>query len=728
LTKNEYHYIVNTLENLGFWVYILSLQRVPTFSYLSPDFLKVVGYSEDQIRTPLFWSKIVHPEDRDLLTQRDKQLIQGINCTTYYRIISKNGQIFWVSERTTPILREGKVIRIVGAIRDITEATRVQEALKESEARFRVALQNAPIAVFQQDLELRYTWLYKPQIVRNPEEAIGKTDYDIFPYEDASVSTALKKRILDTGEPVRGEFKVTKNGETHYFDLTGEPLRDASGKIIGINCATMDVTKYKTLESKLRESEARFRSIFENAAVGIALLDETGQLIMANEAFCRFFGFPKEDPSKLEIFDFFQQLVFSPEVFSLKETDKLGIEKPFLLKDGQLVWGRLSISLVKDADNSPQYILVCEDVTKRKQAELALEKSQRLLQRITDSTPTLIYILDIKEGKCTYVNSTAAAFWGKLGIAIAEKIHPEDQKNWREFLLRLASAEDEEIIETCFQIMNTKGEWRVLRSWNMVFNRTKDGEVCEILVSSIDDTEYQNALQEIKKYEQQLIGLASEISIVEERERRRIASALHDSVGQTLAMARMQLRVAQKSIKQRDTCEKLDQVCDLLTEAINQTRSLAIELSPPILQELGFEAAIDWLVNQMNNRHGMSIRLEKEANGDFNLNFEVAVLLYQAVRELLFNVLKHAQVKTAKVLITRNGGTIKVSVTDSGVGFDLKKIENTFNPEGFGLFSIRERLKYSGGKMEIESTIGRGTNVEISIPVEPHRQKIVKNS
>jgi signal transduction histidine kinase len=145
------------------------------------------------------------------------------------------------------------------------------------------------------------------------------------------------------------------------------------------------------------------------------------------------------------------------------------------------------------------------------------------------------------------------------------------------------------------------------------------------------------------------------------------------------------------------------------------------------LQELGFEAAIVWLVDQMNNRYGMSIRLEKEANGDFNLDFEVAVLLYQAVRELLFNVLKHAQVKTAQVLLTRNGGTIKVSVTDSGAGFDHRKIENTFNPEGFGLFSIRERLKYFGGKMEIESAVGRGTKVEISIPVEPPRQKIVKN-
>jgi len=727
MAKTGYRYIVDALENLGFWVYILSLERVPTFSYLSPDFLKVVGYAEDQIRTPLSWSKMVHPEDRDLLTQRDKQWIQGISCTTHYRIISKNGQIFWVSERTTPIVEKGKIIRIVGALRDITEATRVQEALKESEARFRVALQNAPIAVFHQDLGLRYTWLYKPQIVRDPEEAIGKTDFDIFPYEDALISTALKKRILDTGEPIRGEFQVTKNGETHYFDLTGEPLRDASGKIIGINCATMDITKYKTLESKLRESEARFRSIFENAAVGIALFDETGQLIMANEAFCRFFGFPNEDLTKLEIFDFYRQQIFSPEVFPLKDTDKLGIERPFLLKNGQLVWGRLSVSIVKDADNSPQYILVCEDVTQRKQAEQALEQSQKLLQRITDSTPTLIYILDIKEGKCTYVNSTAAAFWGKLDMAIAERIHPEDQKKWGEFLLRLASAEDEEIIENSFRVMNFKGEWRVLRSWNMVFNRTKDGKVCEVLVSSIDDTEHQNALQEIQKYQQQLISLASEISIAEEQERRRIASGLHDSVGQMLAMARMQLRVTQKSIKQRDLCKKLDQVCDLLTEAINQTRSLAIELSPPILQELGFEAAIVWLVDQMNNRYGMSIRLEKEANGDFNLDFEVAVLLYQAVRELLFNVLKHAQVKTAQVLLTRNSGTIKVSVTDSGTGFDHRKIENTFNPEGFGLFSIRERLKYFGGKMEIESAVGRGTKVEISIPVEPPRQKIVKN-
>lgn len=728
MTNNEYHYIVNTLENLGFWVYILSLQRVPTFSYLSPDFLKVVGYSEDQIRTPLFWSKIVHPEDRDLLTQRDKQLIQGINCTTYYRIISKNGQIFWISERTTPILREGKVIRIVGAIRDITEATRVQEALKESEARFRVALQNAPIAVFQQDLELRYTWLYKPQIVRNPEEAIGKTDFDIFPHEDALVSTALKKRILDTGEPVRGEFKVTKNGETHYFDLTGEPLRDASGKIIGINCATMDVTKYKTLESKLRESEARFRSIFENAAVGIALLDETGQLIMANEAFCRFFGFSKENLSKLEISDFYRQHAFSPDLFSLKEINELSAEKPFFRKDGQLIWSRVSVSMIRDANNFPQYILVLEDVTKRKEAELALEQSQRLLQRITDSTPTLIYILNIKEGKCTYVNNTAAAFWGEGNISLIDKIHPEDQKKWEDFCSRISSVKDEEIIETSFRVLNAKGEWRVLRSWNMVFNRTRDGEASEILISSIDDTEYQNALQEVQKYQQQLLGLASEISIVEERERRRIASALHDSVGQTLAMARMQLRAVQKSTKEGVLYEKIDKICDLLTEAVSQTRSLVFELSPPILQELGFETAVAWLVNQMNNRYGMSIRLEKEGDGDFTLDFEVAVLLYQAVRELLFNVLKHAQVKTALVLMSQEDGIVKVSVEDPGAGFEFKQISNTFNPEGFGLFSIRERLKYFGGKMEIKSNIGKGTKVAISVPVESPRQKIVKDS
>jgi len=727
MTKKEFQLIVDILENHGFWVYVLNLHKVPKFSYLSPDFLKIVGYRESQLKTPFFWSKIVHPDDRDFLTQRDNKLKQGISSTTYYRIISKNGHILWVSDRAIPIREAGEVTLIVGAIRDTTEAARFQEALKESEARFRVALQNAPIAVFQQDLELRYTWLYKPQIVKNPEEAIGKTDFDIFPYEDALVSTALKKSILDTEGPVRGEFKVTKDGETHYFDLTGEPLRDKSGRIIGINCATMDITKYKVLEAKLRESEARFRSIFENAAVGIALLDASGQAIMANEAFCRFFGFSKGDLSRPENSNQNHQCVFLESFSSLEEANEVGVEKSFILENGQIVWGRMSLSKIKDSENSQQYILICEDVTKRKEAELALEQSQRLLQRITDLTPTLIYILDIKEDKCIYVNNIAAAFWGEGKIPLIDKIHPEDQKKWEDFRSRISSAKDEEIIETSFRVLNAKGEWRVLRSWNMVFNRIKDGEVSEILVSSIDDTKYQNALQEVQKYQQQLIGLASEISIVEERERRRIASALHDSVGQALAMARMQLRAAQKSIKEGDLYKKIDQICDLLTEAVSQTRSLVFELSPPILQELGFEAAVAWLVNQMNNRYGMSIRLEKEGDGDFNLDFEVAVLLYQAVRELLFNVLKHAQVKTALVQMSQEDGIVKISVKDPGAGFEFKQIGNTFSPESFGLFSIRERLKYFGGKMEIRSNIGKGTKVAISVPVESPRQKFVKD-
>ncbi len=646
MTKNEFRLIVDILENLGFWVYILNLRRTLTFSYLSPDFLKIVGYPESQLKIPLFWSKIVHPDDREFLAQRDKKLMQGISSTTYYRIISKNGQIVWVSDRASPIEEAGKIARIIGAIRDTTEATLVQEALKESEARFRVALQNAPIAVFQQDLQLRYTWLYKPQVVKNPEEAIGKTDFEIFPYENALISAALKKSILDTEGPVRGEYKVTKDGETHYFDLTGEPLRDESGHIIGINCATMDITKYKALEAKLRESELRFRSIFENAGVGIALL-ERSVLIMANEAFCQFLGFSKEDTLKSEISDFYRQQIFLPELFLSRETNELGIERPFILQGGQLAWGRVSISVIKNADDFPQYILVCEDITKRKQAELALEQSEKLLQRITDSTLTLIFILDIKEEKCIYFNKTAANFWGNPNVTIVAKIHPGDRERWKDFRSRLSLAKDEEIIETSFRVMNVKGEWRALRSWNTVFKRTKDSEVAEIIVSSIDDTEYQNALHEVQKYQQQLIGLASEMSIVEERERRRIAGALHDSVGQALAMARMQLRAVHKMIKERELYKKIDQVCDLLTEAVSQTRSLILELSPPILQELGFEAAVAWLVNQMNNRYGMSILLEKKGDGVLALDFEAGVLVYQAVRELLFNVLKHARVRAA---------------------------------------------------------------------------------
>jgi signal transduction histidine kinase len=150
---------------------------------------------------------------------------------------------------------------------------------------------------------------------------------------------------------------------------------------------------------------------------------------------------------------------------------------------------------------------------------------------------------------------------------------------------------------------------------------------------------------------------------------------------------------------------------------------LVFELSPPILYELGFEPAMEWLAEHMQQQYGLVVSVEDDDHPK-PLDNEARVLLFRAVRELLFNVLKHSQASCARVCMRRAGKHMEVIVEDNGVGFAPDKLgASSGKMEGFGLFSIRERLNYFNGSMEIESTPGEVTRVILTLPLQPDMKK-----
>jgi PAS domain S-box-containing protein len=162
----------------------------------------------------------------------------------------KNGSTFpvEVSLKLVPLDRN----YIVAVTRDISDRKRVEDALRTSEARFRVALGGSPIKVFNQDRALRYTWVYNLQEGWTEQDYLGKTDDEIFSPEDAARMTELKRQVLEAGQGVRKQITITAHGETYYCDLTVEPLRDAAGDVVGVNCACMDVTDLRKIADELR--------------------------------------------------------------------------------------------------------------------------------------------------------------------------------------------------------------------------------------------------------------------------------------------------------------------------------------------------------------------------------------------------------------------------------------------------------------------------------------------
>ena len=211
-------------------------------------------------------------------------------------------------------------------------------------------------------------------------------------------------------------------------------------------------------------------------------------------------------------------------------------------------------------------------------------------------------------------------------------------------------------------------------------------------------------------YQAQLRSLATELSLTEERERRRIAADLHDHIGQTLATAKIRLGAL-------GWTHPVEEIQGLLEDAIRYTRSLTFELSSPVLYELGFAPAVEQLAERMQEKHSLPVTVRDEA-GSEPMDDEVKIVLFKAVRELLMNVVKHARASRAEVDIRKASRFVEVVVADNGSGLSAGRAAASAQMGGFGLFSIREGLRHLGGEFSIRSAAGGGTMAILRAPLK----------
>lgn len=244
----------------------------------------------------------------------------------------------------------------------------------------------------------------------------------------------------------------------------------------------------------------------------------------------------------------------------------------------------------------------------------------------------------------------------------------------------------------------------------------------QILVESVvsrlvDYIEFKQVERELVLYRDQLRSLAAELTMAEDRERRQISLCLHDRIGQLLAVVKLRLESLEEDSSEVEVRTRIDSACQLLRRAIEETRSLTFEISPPILHDLGFYSAIEWLCDHFRNELGLDVRLSS-SYVSVDVAEAIQMMVFRATWELLTNVTKHSGSQTAIVSVCVVKGRLRVSVTDYGIGFDPVTAGKMVSREGgFGLFSIRERFLWAGGQMTIVSERGKGTTVTIEVPV-----------
>lgn len=387
-----------------------------------------------------------------------------------------------------------------------------------------------------------------------------------------------------------------------------------------------------------------------------------------------------------------------------------------LAADGTPQWWRVSIkALCGPNGNTHRCFVLMRNITAHLLALRAMRQSEEGFRRIFEENP-IGMVLANYDCQISRVNN---ALCGMLGFSANEFERVDlrtiggDKSALRAGIQRLINGECDSV-QLEVQLLTKVGRvvWANVTT-SLIYDSDRNPLCFLQMVENI--SQRKKADEQLLAYQEQLQTLAAELSLGEERERRRIATGLHDRIGQTLALARLTLgRFGSSPTGAQDG---IKEVRELIEQAITDTRSLTFELSPPVLYELGLVPALEWLARKIQQDHSIPTRFHDDGQPK-PLDEKFRVVLFQAVRELLFNVVKHAAASHAQVMTRRDADALRIIIEDDGKGFAPNSNSPLDRMKAFGLFNIRERLEYLGGHMKIRSEPGLGTRITLMAPLQ----------
>lgn len=376
----------------------------------------------------------------------------------------------------------------------------------------------------------------------------------------------------------------------------------------------------------------------------------------------------------------------------------------------------------RTAELADALVALQDQMEEREKIQKALIESELKYRELVENANSIIMRYNV-DGTITFFNEFAQKFFGFsekeiIGRNIIGTIIPRTDPAGHDLEAIVSKIRKNPNAYQNFESENIcKDGRRVWINWANKPIKDINGRVVEVLSVGNDITYRKQAEAKIQEYDKQLRSLTAKLVLVEEEERRKIAEALHDSIGPLLAFSERELGSLQKFVP-KEIAMSLYEVKHHINDAIRQTRSLTFDLSPSSLYDLGFEAAVEELVEQFARERKLKFSF-KNSDEPKPLTEEAKILLYRSIRELLVNIAKHADAKTVAINLATLNGDIQITIKDNGKGFDTQKLnDKSTKSRGFGLFSIRERLTHIGGQFYIESQKGKGTKVILRAPLD----------
>lgn len=625
----------------------------------------------------------------------------------------KDGSRIFVSDNVRTVRdRDGKLRYYEGTTQDITERKQAEEALRESEERYRELFENAKDATYVHDLKGRYISVNRAAEKlsgHTRDEIIGRRFSDFIPLEEVgAVSERLCQKLIDEGETSYQTEVIASDGRRVPVEVSSHLIYE-NGIAIAVQGTARDVTERLRAEDRLREYE----KVVEGLEEMIVVVDRDFRYLLANRAFLKYRGMTRAE--------LLGRLI--PEVLDQNVFDGLVRQKLELTFQGQVVRYEMKYSYphLGERDLLISYLpihgpagidrvaCVLQDITERKLAEEALRQSEERFSKAFHSSPASLSIAQLIDGRLLEVN---AAFLRMTGYTREDVIGRSTLEIglWADPDYRLMMTEklrDSRAVDNLnFKFRKKSGE---LRDGLLSVELIELGAEPCILGIALDTTERLRAEEAQQSYPRRLIE-------AQETERQTIARELHDQIGQVLTAIRINLQTVWETCESSESRALIDEGVAIVDAAVAQVRDLSFDLRPSLLDDLGLVVALRWYSDRFARRTGIHSATTIDLPENTRLRLELETACFRIVQEALTNVVRHAKARNVSITLRSLDNELTLFIKDDGRGFDAHAHNQSEFTTSLGLRGMRERALALGGRLEIKSSPSRGTEIRAHFP------------